>query len=244
MGIITTIFLVLTVGLIAIIIYCILNKNNTHAVLNLTIFRYKRYFAAFVAFGFNTMATCIVAFLMPLFLQNGLGISPLLTGLVMLPCGIVSTLTMPIAGKFYDKIGEKALAIIGVSIIILGSIPFLTANPETAILLIVITQCVRSCGMGIFNLVSTNAQMSAIPVELSGHASSMTSWFGQMMNALMVGIASNIIDIRIATTDAATSNELALAYTTSTNMIVAVSCVMLVFIIPIVLKFFRSKADL
>ena len=237
-------FIILIIGAVAVITYCLQNKNNDSAVLNLSVFKHKRYVAAFIAFGFNTMATCIVAFLMPLFLQNGLGVTPLMTGMIMLPASIISTLTMPIAGKFYNKVGEKALAVIAISIVIIGSLPFLVATPQTAILLVVIVQMIRNCGMSIFNLVSTNAQMSAIPVELSGHASAMTSWFGQMVNALMVGIASNVIDMRIHAVNAVTTEEIAWAYTSSTNMIVAAACIALLCVIPLALKFFRSKADL
>lgn len=235
-------FVVLAVGTVAIGTYCFQNKNNNDAVLNLGVFKHKRYVAAFLAFGFNTMATCIVAFLMPLFLQNGLGVTPLMTGMIMLPASIISTLTMPIASKFYDTIGENRLGAFGVSIVIIGSLPFLVATPETAIALVIVIQMLRNCGMSIFNLVSTNAQMSAIPVELSGHASAMTSWFGQMVNALMVGIASNVIDIRIHAVNATTTEEIAWAYTSSTNMIVAVSCVVLLCVIPLSLKYFRKKA--
>ncbi len=237
-------FIILIIGAVAVITYCLQNKNNDSAVLNLSVFKHKRYVAAFIAFGFNTMATCIVAFLMPLFLQNGLGVTPLMTGMIMLPASIISTLTMPIAGKFYNKVGEKALAVIAITIVIIGSLPFLVATPQTAILLVVIVQMIRNCGMSIFNLVSTNAQMSAIPVELSGHASAMTSWFGQMVNALMVGIASNVIDMRIHAVNAVTTEEIAWAYTSSTNMIVAAACIALLCVIPLALKFFRSKADL
>lgn len=237
-------FTILAIGAIAVIIYCVLNRNNDDAVLNLSVFKHKRYVAAFIAFGFNTMATCIVAFLMPLFLQNGLGVTPLMTGMIMLPASIISTLTMPIASKFYNKVGENRLGALGVAIVILGSLPFLVATPEMAIALVIIIQMIRNCGMSIFNLVSTNAQMSAIPVELSGHASAMTSWFGQMVNALMVGIASNVIDMRIHAVNAITTEEIAWAYTSSTNMIVAVSCIALLCVIPLALKFFRSKAEL
>jgi len=237
-------FTILAIGAIAVIIYCVLNRSNDDAVLNLSVFKHKRYVAAFIAFGFNTMATCIVAFLMPLFLQNGLGVTPLMTGMIMLPASIISTLTMPIASKFYNKVGENRLGALGVAIVILGSLPFLVATPEMAIALVIIIQMIRNCGMSIFNLVSTNAQMSAIPVELSGHASAMTSWFGQMVNALMVGIASNVIDMRIHAVNAITTEEIAWAYTSSTNMIVAVSCIALLCVIPLALKFFRSKAEL
>lgn len=233
-----------TLGIFCLTVYCILNRHRSDAILNLKVFSYRRYAAAFLAGGLNTVAVCTVVFMMPLFLQNGLGISPLVTGMVMLPCSIVSIIIMPIVSSFYNTIGEKALTIVAVGIIIIGSIPLLIATPSTAPLLIVITLCVRACGLGAFNLIATNSQMSAIPPELSGHASSLTNWFQQMLNALMVGVASNIVDLRITSMHADSAETIALAYTSTTNLIVLMSCVLLFTIIPIALKFFRSKEEL
>ena len=126
----------------------------------------------------------------------------------------------------------------------MGSIPFLTLTPSTSVLLVVVIQIVRGAGMGLFSLIATNSQMSAIPPELSGHASSLTNWFQQMLNALMVGVASNIVDLRITAMGANTPETIALAYTSTTNVVMAVSCLLLLLVIPIAIKFFRSKKEL
>ena len=243
-GLSSKLFVGLLAGLGCLIAYVFHSKNRTNAVLNLRVFQHRRYITAFLAGGMNTVAVCTVAFLMPLFLQNGLGVSPLTTGVIMLPCSIVSMLAMPIATSFYNKLGEKLLTTLAVSVIILGSLPLLIASPEMSVLLVAMTLCVRAVGLGSFNLVATNSQMSAIPAELSGHASSLTNWFQQMLNALMVGVASNIVDLRIAAMHADTTETLALAYTSTTNLIVFCSCVLLASIIPLALKFFRSKEEL
>ena len=231
-------------GMGCLITYYIRSRHRSDVVLNLGVFQYPRYVAAFVISGMNIIALCTVAFLMPLLLQNGLGISPLMTGFVMLPCSILSMAMMPVAGSLYNKTGEKLLTAAAISIIIFGSIPFLFVNPSTSILLLIAALCVRACGMGMFNLVATNAQMSAIPPELSGHASSLTNWFHQMLNALMVGVASNIVDLRIKSTGATTPDAIAQVYTSTVNMIVLVSCILLLCIVPIALKFFRSREEL
>lgn len=231
-------------GIGFLVVYCIRSLHRSDTVLNLKVFQYRRYSAAFLVGGMNTIAVCTVAFLMPLLLQSGLGVSPLITGLVMLPCSIVSTLMLPVASSLYAKTGEKMLAVISIAIIVLGSIPFLIVTPSFALSLLIVALCVRACGLGMFNLVATNSQMSAIPSELSGHASSLTNWFQQMLNALMVGVASNIIDMRIDSTGANTVETIAMAYTSTANLIVLMSCVLLLAIIPIALKFFRGKEEL
>ena len=224
--------------------YVLKNKNNETAILNLKVFQYSRYVAAFATGCINTVAITTVAFLTPLFLQNGLGISPLVTGLVMLPCSICSVIAMPVARKYYGALGEKRLATIGLAIVIIGSTPFLFVTPATSIILVIVALCIRSCGISAYNLVVTNAQMAAIPTQLSGHASSLTNWSHQMITALLAGVVSNVIDLRLLASQATTIKETAVIYTTTTNMIMAFSCILLASMIPGALKFFRGKGEL
>ena len=51
--------------------------------------------------------------LLPLFLQNVRGLSPLATGLLMAPEAIATAIMMPIAGRLLDKVGARPLAIPG-----------------------------------------------------------------------------------------------------------------------------------
>ncbi len=227
-------------GLSCLAVYLKKNLDNPEALLNLTVLKYRRFLAGFLTSGFVSVAMYMIVFLMPLFLQSGLGVSPLATGLIMLPASLFTVISMPIATKYYKVIGEKALAITGIVILVLGSTPFLIATPATPVIVIIIAMCIRCCGMGPLNLVNTNAQMSDVPAYLSGHASSLSNWFSQMLNAFIVGVASNVADIYMAQFG---SGEIAVAYTSATNLMMAVSCTLLLMVIPVILKFYRSKEE-
>lgn len=231
-------------GLAGLAAYIIRSHNRSDTLLNLRVLKFRRYIAALVAGGMNSIALYMITFLMPLFLQSGLGVSPLATGMIMLPTSFIAIIIMPIATAFYPKLGEKNLMVLGIIVLLIGSAPFLTAVPSTPILFIILAMCVRACGMGAINLVSTNAQMSSVPPELAGHASSLTNWFQQMLNALIVGIAGNIADLRIAAVTDSSPESLAFAYTSTTNLMMTVSCLLLIAVIPIALKFFRSKTEM
>ena len=233
--------LCMIMGVLLLVVYYRHSRKTEEPMLNLAVLKYKRYCAAFISSGVNVIAIYMITFLMPLFLQSGMGISPAVTGLVMLPGSIVSIVAMPIASKLYSKIGEKFVAVFGVLTISVGSIPFILATPETSVLLLTLTQCVRCFGLSMVNLVSTNAQMSAVPPELSGHASSLTNWAHQMINALTVALAGNVAELRIAQVSA--EKGIAFAYTSTTNMMMLASCVLLMLMIPIALKFYRNKNE-
>ena len=230
-------------GVVFLLLYYLHSRKTDMPMLNLAVLKYKRYLAAFIASGVNVIAIYMITFLLPLFLQSGMGVSPAVTGLVMLPGSIVSIITMPVAGKLYSKIGEKRLVVFGVLVITLGSLPFILAEPATPIIVLVLGQCVRCAGLAMVNLVSTNAQMSAVPPELSGHASSLTNWSHQMINALTVALAGSIVELRVTHLSAQAGSTLALAYTSTTNMLMFASCVLLALMIPVALKFYRNKNE-
>lgn len=231
-------------GLTLLAVYVGKSIHRDDAMLNLGVLKYRRYTAAYIASSINAVATYMIVFLMPLFLQSGLGVSPLATGLLMLPGSIVSLIVMPILGIVYPKLGEKLMALLGIVIIVLGSVPFMLAVPTTPVLFVVIGLCVRSVGLAALNLVAMNAQMSDIPPELSGHASSLTNWTHQMLNALTVGVASSIAAIFMAHQGMETADAAAWAYTSTMNLMISVACMLFVCVIPIALKFFRSKKEM
>ena len=162
----------------------------------------------------------------------------------MLPASLVIAVTMPIATKVLTTKGEKTLAVIGVMIILVGSSVFLNVSPSISIAVVVVAMCVRCVGMAFLNLLSTNTCMAAVPAELSGHASALTNWVRQMVSALIVSVASTIISIRLTISGAQTVEEIADIYLSSTELLFTISCISLIAIIPVALKFFRGKNEM
>ena len=162
----------------------------------------------------------------------------------MLPASLVIIVAMPIATKVLTSKGEKALALTGVTILLLGSSVFLHVTVDMSIVIIVVAMCVRCVGMAFLNLMSTNTCMAAVPAELSGHASALTNWVRQMVSALIVSVASTIISIRLSMSGAQTAEEIAGVYLSSTELLFAISCISLITIIPLALKFFRGKNEM
>ena len=185
----------------------------------------------------------MVTFVMPLFLQNALHLSPMVTGSIMLPGALCTIVAMPIAGMISTKLGERTLAIAGILSLVIGAIPFLHMTPAIPVIFVILGMCIRSAGVGFMNLLTTNAQMSAVPQELSGHASALTNWMRQMVGALITSIASNIVGLRLASAASVTDADTSWAYTSTTSFLMTISCVMTLLILPIALKYFKGKKE-
>lgn len=234
-------FLTAAMGALCLIVYVIKSRKRHDALLNLSVLRCPRYTAAFIADGITIIAMYMVTFVMPLFLQNALHLSPMLTGTIMLPGALCTIIAMPIAGVISTKLGERPLAVLGVLSLVIGAFPFLRMTPAIPILFIMLGMCVRSVGVGFMNLLTTNAQMSAVPPELSGHASALTNWMRQMVGALITSIASNIVGLRLARAAAVTAEETSWAYTSTTSFLMTISVLLTLVILPIAFKYFQGR---
>ena len=218
--------------------------NKKDAMLSLYVLRYPRYVAALFADAMNVIGLQMIVFVLPLFLQNGMGISAALTGTILLPVSLVTILATPFATKVLTSHGEKTLAIVGVLFLFAGSAVFLNISPKLSVPVIMIAMCVRSFGMAFLKLMATNTCMAAVPPELSGHASALRTWMDQMLTALVVSMASTIISIRLIASGAQTIADVASVYRSSTELLFTISCVTLFCIIPIALKYFRGKNEM
>ena len=243
-GISTTFIVATFAGLLCMGAYAKKSWGKEEAMLNLSVLKYPRYVAALIADCMNIIGMYMITFVMPLFLQTGLGLSAAITGAIMLPAALITIAVMPIATKVLNEKGEKALAITGVVILLLGSSRFLDVAPTMSIVIVVIAMCIRSVGMAFLNLMTTNTTMAAVPPELSGHASALTNWVRQLVSALIVSVASTIISIRLAASGAKTVEEISMVYLSSTELLFTISCISLVLIIPLALKFFRGKNEM
>ena len=65
-----------------------------------------------------------------------------------------------------------------------------------------------------------------------------------MVSALIVSVASTIISIRLTISGAQTVEEIADIYLSSTELLFTISCISLIAIIPVALKFFRGKNEM
>ena len=116
----------LVVGVVAIVIFVLrqlrLQRRND-ALLDLRTFRSRTFTFAIIMIAISMLALFGTIILLPIYLQNVLGLDTLGTGLLLLPGGLVMGLLAPIVGRIYDRIGPTVLVVTGsilVSIVFWG----------------------------------------------------------------------------------------------------------------------------
>jgi EmrB/QacA subfamily drug resistance transporter len=129
----------------------------------------KRTFAAASITTFCLGAALFGAMiLMPLYYQQVRGESVLATGLLVGPQGLGAALAMPIAGRLTDRIGGGPLALFGVIVTTLATIPFGLIGAHTSIGSLSLWMVLRGIGIGFAFMPAMSAAFAALhPRELS-----------------------------------------------------------------------------
>jgi EmrB/QacA subfamily drug resistance transporter len=106
--------------------------------------------------------------LVPLYYQEVRHESVILTGLLTGPQGIGMLLVMPLSGRLSDRFGGGRVAIVGVSILCLGTLPLAFIGTGTSVLAISLVLVLRGVGIGFsFMPAMTAAFASLRPEQLS-----------------------------------------------------------------------------
>jgi EmrB/QacA subfamily drug resistance transporter len=86
--------------------------------------------------------------ILPLYYQVARGEDALTAGLLMAPQGLGAAMAMPLAGRFTDRVGGGRVALVGLVILTLGTIPFAFLDGSSSYTLLAVLLVVRGLGIG------------------------------------------------------------------------------------------------
>ncbi|HLM85943.1 MAG TPA: DHA2 family efflux MFS transporter permease subunit [Solirubrobacteraceae bacterium] len=106
--------------------------------------------------------------LVPLYYQEVRGQSVIATGLLNGPQGIGALLAMPIAGRLTDRFGGGRVALVGVSVLCVSTIPLAFVDARTSIVALSLLLVVRGVSIGMSFMPAMTAAFAAMrPEQLS-----------------------------------------------------------------------------
>lgn len=178
---------VLLIGSISLILFIWRQFVVKDPVLEFRIFRYSMFSLTTVINVIVTMALFSGMILIPIYMQHVRGFSPLLSGLMLLPGGIVMGILSPITGKLFDKIGVKWLAITGLIITVLTTFALTRLNTETSFSYVTWVYTARMFGMALLMMPIFTAGLNVLPLKLNRHGTAMVNTLRMMAGA--VGMA-------------------------------------------------------
>lgn len=182
-------------GIVSLCLFTWRQLTISEPLLNLRTFKYNIFRMSTIIIMIVMMAMFSAMMLLPIFLQNALGYSPLEAGFVMLPGGIIMGIMSPITGRLFDKFGAKWLAVIGLGLIANTLWQFASITLSTSYSTIMIMNTLLMLGISMLMMPVMTNGLNQLPPPLYPHGtaviSSLQQVAGAVGTALLVTIMSN-----------------------------------------------------
>jgi MFS family permease len=120
------------------------------------------------------------------------------TGLLMMPGALVSGLMMPVAGRLFDRVGPRPLALTGIILLIFITWLFHNLNLATATSTIILWTVLRGFTFPLAMMPAQTAAMVEIPTVLIGRASSITNIIQRVSSSFGIAVLTTILTTRQA----------------------------------------------
>lgn len=151
-------------------------------------------------------------FILPLYFQQVRGADVLYAGLWLIPEGIGMLLTRSWIGRLTDRINSRILVQASLVIIIIGTVPFSFAGPDTNPLFIVLTLFVDGIGLGGVLIPVMVSSFRGLSMELIPHASSATRIFQLIGGAFGSAVIAVVIQQQLLIHGTSGISEITNAY--------------------------------
>ena len=174
-------------------------------ILNLKVFKH-------VAFTKGTLLVMIdfgiilsAMYLLPQYIQRGMLVPVALTGIIMLPGGIVNAAISGLAGRMFDKYGAKILATIGFIIAIIGAIMLLNVSTHTSVAYIIAAHVILMIGCPLAMSPSQTHALNSLEIYESADGSTIINTLQQIVGAIATAMATSLLQMGITASHGASS---------------------------------------
>jgi EmrB/QacA subfamily drug resistance transporter len=179
----------LTISMALLFGYGLHAQRTTFPLLQLGLFRIRTFAAAVSGSFFTRLGIGGVPFLLPLLYQEGLGLSPVVSGLLIMPQAAAALSTKFLMPKLLEWIGYRTVLITNTVILGLLLMLFATIGPDTPIWLIVVQAfCYGALTSTQYTSMNTLTYADVPPARAS-NASSIASTMQQLSISFGVAVA-------------------------------------------------------
>jgi len=183
----TEVLAMFIVGGISILFFIFRQLKIDQPLLEFRIFRYRMFTLTTIINVIVTMAMFSGMILMPIYMQNVRGFSPFLSGLLLLPGGIIMGIMSPITGRLFDKFGARWLAVIGLAITVVTTYELTKLETTTTFMYVMIVYTVRMFGMSLLMMPIFTAGLNELALSLNKYGTAMVNTLRMVAGA--VGMA-------------------------------------------------------
>lgn len=179
------------------VVFLVLRQNKLdEPFLEFKVFKSGEFTLATILSSIVMMAMVGVELVIPLYLQIIHGMSAFHSGLTLLFGALFMGIMSPITGNLFDRHGAKRLAVTGMFILTVGTLPFSFITRDTPTIYIVFLYAVRMFGISMVMMPVTTAGMNSLPFNLISHGTAVNNTLRQVATsvgtAIMISVLTNV----------------------------------------------------
>jgi DHA2 family multidrug resistance protein len=178
---------------ISLALFVVLELTTDSPMLELRLFKIRSFLASNIATSVLYIAMMGALFLLPVFLQNSLGFSPMQTGLLTMPGALITAIEMPISGALFDRFGARPLAMAGLSVMLIPSLLLINLNFNWTYSAILTVYMLRSGGVGLVMMPLRTAGMNSVPPSLVNRASALQNTLSNVASSVGIAILGTVM---------------------------------------------------
>lgn len=179
------------------VVFLVLRQNKLdEPFLEFKVFKSGEFTLATILSSIVMVAMVGVELVIPLYLQIIHGMSAFHSGLTLLFGALFMGIMSPITGNLFDRHGAKRLAVTGMFILTVGTLPFAFITRDTPTIYIVFLYAVRMFGISMVMMPVTTAGMNSLPFNLISHGTAVNNTLRQVATsvgtAIMISVLTNV----------------------------------------------------
>jgi len=189
-----TVIITTVVGAIGLILFTWRQLTMEKPILDLRVYRHPMFTLASIISVVVSAAMFSGMILTPAYVQNVRGITPLDSGLLMLPGAIIMGIMSPITGKLFDKFGARILAVIGLTITTVATYFMSEFQIDTPYTHIMMVYMLRMFGMSMVMMPIMTNGLNQLPTRLNPHGTALNNTIQQVAGSLGTAIFVSIMN--------------------------------------------------
>ncbi|WP_084242302.1 DHA2 family efflux MFS transporter permease subunit [Planomicrobium okeanokoites] len=178
------VYLTIAVGLASLVLFALRQLKLEEPLLEIRIYKYPMFALSSVISIVLSMSMFSAMILMPIYIQTIKGISPINSGLLMLPGALIMGMMSPITGRLFDKWGAKVLAIPGLSLVVITTYLFSQLSLDTSYWQIMIIYSIRMLGISLVMMPVMANGLNTLPMKAYPHGTAINNTLQQVSGAI------------------------------------------------------------
>jgi MFS family permease len=174
------VYALLTISAVTLATFILYERRQAYPLLDMSLLRIQEFTGGVIAQLLNAIAWGAFLLLLSLYYQLVLGMSPLASGIAILPFDAAFLVVGPLSGRLSDRFGHLPFTTSGLALGSFALYLFSTMTTATPVSTVIIHQMLVGAGMGLFVSPNISSIMGSVPENRRGIASAFRATFFQV----------------------------------------------------------------